>query len=102
MDDLDVNQLITVAADDKLRMITLELDNGVPVATSIAEVVAHKAKPRISPQDRASLNAAWDKRKVALRRMKDNDDPRKLQELKKAYFQSIESYKSLYSRIYGA
>jgi hypothetical protein len=102
MDDSDYNELIQIAAEDKTRMVTLDLEAGLPVAATIKSIYnPPKAKIEITPAQQSALNSAWQDRKIALRRMKDNDDPRKLQELKKGYFQSIESYKLLYKRVYG-
>lgn len=103
MDDLDMNDLIQVAAEDKTRMVTLELESGQPVASTIKSLFARPKVERveITPEQQAALNQAWAKRVEAMRRMKDNDDPRYQQQLKKAYFAAIDNYKRLHKQVYG-
>lgn len=98
MDDSDYNEIIQVAADDKLRMVTLDI--GTPETTPVI-MGNHRFKPKITAEQQATLNVAWIKRVETKRRLDDNGDISKVTALKNAYFNSIEDYKRLYRQIYG-
>jgi hypothetical protein len=103
MDDSDYNELIQIAAEDKSRMVVLELDAGLPVAATIKAIHTRPLIERVevTPEQQTALNNAWAKRVECMRRMKDNDDPRYQQQLKKGYFSAIEDYKRLHKQVYG-
>ena len=102
MDEHDTNELITVAAEEKLRMITVEEDAGIPVAASVKHYYRANPTIEIAPEQKVALEFAYSRWRDAHHRIEDNDDPRRLQELKKAYFKSIDDYKQLYQSIYGS
>jgi hypothetical protein len=102
MDDSDYNELINIAADDKLRSVALDVEKGLPVVSTIKSIFnTPKQRIDITVEQQTALNNAWSKRVEAIRRMKDNDDPRYQQQLKKGYFSAIEDYKRLHKQVYG-
>jgi len=105
MDDQDVITQMLVSDDAKFdrQMVVLNLEAGRPTASTIKKllVVEPTERKKVTPEQQATLDAAWKFRVDCKRALNDCEDNRQITALKKAYLKSVDDYKALYAKICG-